>query len=168
MLVTIVGVAAGWVSYQSDLIRQRREFANTLDADNDLDPNTKAELSRRQPNPISLVRRILGDHGYGILVLPEKYDQRLIDKANELFPEALIWRWGGHYTGPYGGESEFTIDVTNHSENKRLHDDYKLLPSAASIQGFSINGIAIKDNRRISIRDESVEKAMQADRLSVP
>ena len=163
VLVTVAGVAAGWVAYELDLIRQRREFIGAVQialvAENKWDEATDAELSKEKSQPISWVRRVLGDHGYGIVVLPEKYDQHLIDRANTLFPEAKVFRWGGHSADPYGGESEFTIDVTKHTENDRRCDDYKSLQTPANLRGLGNKSFSIKDNRRISIRDESVEKA---------
>jgi hypothetical protein len=37
----------------------------------------------------------------------------MIDKANTLFPEALIWRWGGHPRKRNLYEQNFTIIATN-------------------------------------------------------
>jgi hypothetical protein len=37
----------------------------------------------------------------------------MIDKANTLFPEALIWRGGGHPRKRNRPDQNFTINVTN-------------------------------------------------------
>jgi hypothetical protein len=120
VLVTIVGIAAGWVRYQTNWVQQRREFLNALAAERDAGDEQfnrvgAMELPPAEPNPIPFVRKILGDRPYFDVVLPERYGQDLIDRANGLFPEALILWYGGHSHDPLTGEeTSFIIDVTNH------------------------------------------------------
>ena len=161
--VRLVGLSSELDLATARLVRKLRVDSGKTEA-----ASARTETLQGHDSPtIPWIRRVFGDQAYSILILPEKYTPELIERANDLFPEALVHRWGGRKPFGSGGEWHFTIDVTNHSK-KRLRDDYKPLPVAANISSFPSKSIPIKDNRKILIRDESVERAMQVDRLLVP
>jgi hypothetical protein len=118
VLVTIVGLFAGWFAYQLNLGRQRRQFLNSnreaLLAENLWHQETETHLaSQLKPKPISWIRRVLGDPGTGFIMLPTKHDQHQVDQANALFPEARVFVWSELLTNPDGHGMRTTIEVTS-------------------------------------------------------
>jgi hypothetical protein len=165
-LFVLVTILCLWLGYQVNWIWQRREFVRKLrdDSVKTGDRSARTETLQGHDSPtIPWIRRVFGDQAYSILVLPKKYSPELIERANDLFPEALVHQWGG--VGSDGWQS--TIDVTRRSENKRSRDNRKPLQTAAHTPSFPTIIIPIKDKRTISIRDESIERAMQMDRLQL-
>ena len=75
VLVTIIGVAAGWVEQQLNWIRQRHTFLQAHDR--------SLLCSDTRPAPWQL--RVFGEPGYEhqMLMIEQKY----LQQAKELFPE---------------------------------------------------------------------------------
>jgi hypothetical protein len=116
VLVTIASIAAGWVAYQLNRIRQRHEFSAMAYADNcKFDPTWPKDfpfISNEVAMPtISIVQQLLGDQAYRLIILPEKYQQDRIDEANALFPEALIHQWRAMGPTEWGQTTITTISV---------------------------------------------------------
>ena len=119
VLVTIACVPLGWVGYHFNHVRQRKDFMHNIDAENP--PETqlwlakmKRALSNLQPSQISDLRRYFDDREYNIIILPPSYDQQAVDKANNLFPEAMIWKWKGRPHGFDERDASLLEDVTKH------------------------------------------------------
>ena len=95
-LFVLVTVLCVWLGYQVNWIWQRREFVRKLcvDSGNFEAGSARTETLQGHDSPtISWIRRAFGDQAYSILILPEKYTPDLIERANDLFPEALVHRW---------------------------------------------------------------------------
>jgi hypothetical protein len=114
VVLTVVSLPMGWLGYQLNLIRQRDGFLKNLRA-NSREKHTfwtVSEMgSKWEPKPqIPPVRRILGDQPYSRLILPAHFGADLIDKANDLFPEAQVWRWT--QDSQVSGTGRFLMDAT--------------------------------------------------------
>ena len=75
VLVTIIGVGAGWVAHQLNWIRQRHEFLNRH-------PQVYFEADRKCPWPLKL----FGEKTFKMLIVPSRAE----DEAKRLFPECQI------------------------------------------------------------------------------
>jgi hypothetical protein len=117
VFVTILCVPLGWVSYHFNLVRQRTNFMRNVDAENPQEnqwwlAQMKKAFSNLQPKPISDLRRSFGDREYSIIILPPSYDESAVDKANQLFTEAMIWKWRGQTHGVDERDANLLVDVT--------------------------------------------------------
>ena len=75
VVVTVVGVAAGWTACQLNWIRQRHAFLN-------LYPQSYGEPDRKSPWPLKL----FGEKTYDALTVPVSAEH----EARRLFPESKI------------------------------------------------------------------------------
>ena len=75
VLVTIVGVAAGWTARQLNWIRERHDFLNRH-------PQVYGEPDRKGPWPL----RLFGEKTYSVLTVPSS----AAHAAKRLFPESQI------------------------------------------------------------------------------
>jgi hypothetical protein len=111
--LTIISLPMGWLGYQLNLIR-REVFLKNLRANSREKYTfwTVSELGDKwEPKPqIPSVRRVLGDQPYSRLILPAHFGPDLIDKANDLFPEAQVWRWS--QDNQVSGTSRFLMEAT--------------------------------------------------------
>lgn len=75
VLVTIVGVAAGWMACQLNWIRERHAFLSRY-------PQSYGEPDRKGPWPL----RLFGEKTYSVLTVPSSAEHA----AKRLFPESQI------------------------------------------------------------------------------
>jgi hypothetical protein len=94
VLVTIFGVGAGWVAYQLNWVRERHKFLRTLAGDaKERSSFLRSEVPHLYPQPkrtLPIVARIIGEQPYSLIILPQSYNQMLIEEARSLFPESII------------------------------------------------------------------------------
>ena|ERR1700733_1384078 len=111
VVLAIACIPMGFAAYQLNWIHQRHDFIKMLKAEPHINRDligASTEAFNGHPAPtISVLRKMAGDQAYSVLVLPEKYDPNLIDKANDLFPEARILAWSERED-----KLRFTKDVT--------------------------------------------------------
>ena len=127
-LFVLVTVLCVWLGYQVNLVSQRRDFVRMLEQ-SPVYPTKKGrwaprewhpydsvavairmtQLGSKPPQSIPWVRLVLGDETYWELVLPDTYEQAMVDKANKLFPEASIWQLTPDH------DRMTAVDVTKHN-----------------------------------------------------
>ena len=80
VLVTIIGVVAGWVAYQLSWIRQRRAFTYTH--------RTFAGYAPRPNAPWPL--RLFGEEGFLFVFAQKSTAHTEMERARRLFPESKV------------------------------------------------------------------------------
>jgi hypothetical protein len=111
--VTILAAIFGWFFSQLNVVRQRRAFLNELSAkwqaadhgkafsirvfvlEYEVAKDTGWDVSNARATSVPVIRRFFGDRPYLFLALPEDVDQQFIDRAIDLFPEAVLRRLKG-------------------------------------------------------------------------
>jgi hypothetical protein len=115
VLVIVASIPKCWWSRQLIWLGERHKFLQslTIDSNGERAFFTKDETGTQwhQVPSTPLVRRIIDEPYYGLLVLPLKYGANEIDKAAYLFPEATLQKIVG--TLEVNGRAwPNTIDVT--------------------------------------------------------
>lgn len=92
--VTLLAAACGYVSWQAKIVRERRALLMKVriahgewwTREDVKSPSEKSGIG------VSLIRRMLGDHEYGLIMVPKRFRRDDEDRIREAFPEAGFYR----------------------------------------------------------------------------
>lgn len=113
VVLTIVGVACGWLAREWKFVRDRRAFdvaaratggGYAFSAQDSMaaswpQPIPDAEYKTRWPPKVPVWRRWLGDEPYGLVMVPDQWTEGEARKTAALFPEGWTF-WRGRAVGP--------------------------------------------------------------------
>jgi hypothetical protein len=89
VVIAVAAAACGWIVYCRDWIRQRHQFFNDLPGPPWVgvsQPDERGIIGSGSPWSL----RLFGENGVQSFSFPRQTDNRIIERARRLFPEATI------------------------------------------------------------------------------
>lgn len=93
-MLIAVGIICSWLGWEMKQVHDRQAFLKRLQADTNVDVFFKSQAYKniKPKYEVSWVRKMFGDESYGAIGIPHESSIAFVNRTQQLFPEAFIFR----------------------------------------------------------------------------